>query len=117
MMLPITKAETGLEVACVDIGGWDTHNQQGQLEGELPSLLDEFASGLASLYHDLDDQAQRVTIVTMSKFGRRVKENGSIGTDHGHGNCMFVLGGGVTEARFMVNGPDWQRINYSAPAI
>ncbi len=91
----IAKAEIGLEVACVDIGGWDTHNQQGQLDGELPTLLDEFASGLASLYHDLGDRAKRVTVVTMSEFGRRVKENGSSGTDHGHGNCMFVLGGGV----------------------
>ncbi|MFN8386755.1 MAG: DUF1501 domain-containing protein [Anaerolineales bacterium] len=91
----IAKAEIGLEVACVDIGGWDTHNQQGQLEGELPTLLNEFSSGLASLYHDLGDRAKRVTIVTMSEFGRRVKENASDGTDHGHGNCMFVLGGGV----------------------
>jgi len=91
----IAKAEIGLEVACVDIGGWDTHNQQGQLEGELPTLLNEFSSGLASLYHDLGDRAERVTIVTMSEFGRRVRENGSEGTDHGHGNCMFVLGGGV----------------------
>jgi uncharacterized protein (DUF1501 family) len=91
----IAKAEIGLEVACVDIGGWDTHNQQGQLQGELPTLLGEFSSGLASLYHDLGDRAKNVTIVTMSEFGRRVKENASDGTDHGHGNCMFVLGGGV----------------------
>lgn len=91
----IAKAEIGLEVACVDIGGWDTHNQQGMLEGDLPNLLQEFSSGLASLYHDLGDRAKRVTVVTMSEFGRRVKENGSEGTDHGHGNCMFVLGGGV----------------------
>lgn len=91
----IAKAEIGLEVACVDIGGWDTHNQQGQLEGELPTLLNEFSSGLASLYHDLGERAKNVTIVTMSEFGRRVKENASDGTDHGHGNCMFVLGGGV----------------------
>jgi uncharacterized protein (DUF1501 family) len=91
----IAKAEIGLEVACVDIGGWDTHNQEGGLDGELPTLLAEFSSGLASLYHDLGDRAKRVTVVTMSEFGRRVKENGSSGTDHGHGNCMFVLGGGV----------------------
>ena len=91
----IAKAEIGLEVACVDIGGWDTHNQQGQLDGELPALLGELAAGLSSLYHDLGDRAKRVTVVTMSEFGRRVYENGSSGTDHGHGNCMFVLGGGV----------------------
>lgn len=91
----ISKAEVGLEIACVDIGGWDTHNAQGQLEGELPDLLNEFSTGLAALYHDLGERAKRVTVVTMSEFGRRAQENGSGGTDHGHGNCMFVLGGGV----------------------
>ena len=91
----IAKADIGLEVACVDIGGWDTHNQQGQLDGELPRLLQELSTGLASLYHDLGDRAKRVTIVTMSEFGRRIYENGSSGTDHGHGNCMFVVGGVV----------------------
>ncbi len=91
----ITKADIGLEVACVDIGGWDTHNAEGQLDGELPTLLNEFSTGLAALYHDLGERAGRVTIVTMSEFGRRVQENASSGTDHGHGNCMFVIGGGV----------------------
>lgn len=91
----IAKAEIGLEVACVDIGGWDTHNAQGGVAGQLPNLLSEFASGLSALYHDLGERAKRLTIVTMSEFGRRVQENGSGGTDHGHGNCMFVLGGGV----------------------
>ncbi|MDK1029545.1 MAG: DUF1501 domain-containing protein [Anaerolineae bacterium] len=91
----IAKAEIGLEVACVDIGGWDTHNSQGSVDGQLPNLLGEFASGLAALYHDLGDLAKKVTIVTMSEFGRRAQENASGGTDHGHGNCMFVLGGGI----------------------
>lgn len=91
----IVKAEIGLEAACVDIGGWDTHNAEGQLDGTFPNLLNEFASGLAALVHDLGERAGLVTIVTMSEFGRRVQENGSGGTDHGHGNCMFVLGGGV----------------------
>ncbi|MDK1118403.1 MAG: DUF1501 domain-containing protein, partial [Anaerolineae bacterium] len=77
----IAKAEIGLEVACVDIGGWDTHNSQGSVDGQLPNLLGEFASGLAALYHDLGDLAKRVTIVTMSEFGRRAQENGSGGTD------------------------------------
>jgi uncharacterized protein (DUF1501 family) len=91
----IAKAEIGLEVACIDLGGWDTHNAQGQLEGELPTLLAEFAGGLSALYRDLGERAKRTTIVSMSEFGRRAYENGSGGTDHGHGNCMFVLGGGV----------------------
>jgi uncharacterized protein (DUF1501 family) len=95
----IAKAEIGMEVACVDIGGWDTHNRQGALEGALPALLGELASGLAALYHDLGPLAQRVTIVTMSEFGRRAYENGSDGTDHGHGNVMFVAGGGINGGR------------------
>jgi uncharacterized protein (DUF1501 family) len=91
----IAKAEIGLEVACIDIGGWDTHNAQGQIDGEFQLLLAELSAGLAAFYHDLRERASRVTIVTMSEFGRRAYENGSGGTDHGHGNCMFVLGGGV----------------------
>jgi|SRR3990170_2342135 len=91
----LAKAEIGLEVACVDVGGWDTHARQGALEGVMPRLLGEFAAGLAALYRDLGQRAQRATIVSMSEFGRRVQENASLGTDHGHGNVMFVLGGGV----------------------
>ncbi|MEP7358379.1 MAG: DUF1501 domain-containing protein, partial [Anaerolineales bacterium] len=91
----IIKAEIGMEVACIDIGGWDTHNAQGGLEGAMPNLLADLAGGLAALYHDLGDTAKRVTFVTMSEFGRRAYENGSQGTDHGHGNVMFVAGGGI----------------------
>lgn len=91
----IAKAELGLEVACVDIGGWDTHNAQGAVDGDLPQLLDELANGLAAFYKDLGVRAKKVSVVTMSEFGRRAHENGSGGTDHGHGNCMFVLGGGI----------------------
>ncbi len=91
----LAKADVGLEVACVDIGGWDTHAAEGTLEGAMPRLLDEFANGLAALYHDLGERRGKVTIVTMSEFGRRAYENGSKGTDHGHGNVMFVMGGNV----------------------
>ncbi len=91
----IAKAQIGMEVACIDIGGWDTHKQEGAVDGELPKLLAELASGVAALYHDLGDLAKRVTLVTMSEFGRRAYENGSAGTDHGHGNVMFLAGGNV----------------------
>ena len=91
----IAKADIGLEVACVDIGGWDTHNAEGATDGDLPKLLDELSSGLAALYKDMGERAKKMTVVTMSEFGRRAHENGSGGTDHGHGNCMFVLGGGI----------------------
>lgn len=91
----LIKAGVGLEVACVDIGGWDTHEEQGDLYGAFPSLLSELAQGIAAFNSDLGDLMGGVTLVTMSEFGRRLEENASRGTDHGHGNCMFVMGGGV----------------------
>lgn len=100
----LVKAEVGLEIACVDIGGWDTHSAQGAVEGTMPRLLEEFGNGLAALYADLGGLNKNVTVVTMSEFGRRCYENGSGGTDHGHGNVMFVMGGGVNGGR--VHG-DW----------
>ena len=91
----LIKADVGLEVACVDIGGWDTHEGQGAEGGPMANALSELGSGLAAFYADLRDHMGGVTVVTMSEFGRRVEENTSGGTDHGHGNCMFVMGGGI----------------------
>ncbi|HEY0557516.1 MAG TPA: DUF1501 domain-containing protein, partial [Thermoanaerobaculia bacterium] len=91
----LIRADLGLEVACVDIGGWDTHSAEGATTGTLADNLADLAAGLQALYTDLADRMAHVTVVTMSEFGRRVKENASGGTDHGHGNCMFLLGGGV----------------------
>lgn len=91
----LVKAEVGLEVAAIDLGGWDTHFAQGGSEGLMANLLAELGSGLASLHADLVDQADRLTIVVMSEFGRRVQENASLGTDHGHGSLMVLLGGNV----------------------
>jgi uncharacterized protein (DUF1501 family) len=95
----LIKAHVGLEVACVDIGGWDTHEEQGGAEGQFASLLDTMARGLAAFYADLEgaltNAMANITVVTMSEFGRRVDENASAGTDHGHGNVMFVMGGGA----------------------
>jgi len=88
----LIKAEIGVEVACADLGGWDTHVQQ---EAQLPRLADELAKTLAAFYTDLLDGIKRVTLVTMTEFGRRVKENGGRGTDHGHGSVMFIMGGGI----------------------
>lgn len=91
----LIKAEVGLEVACVDIGGWDTHSNEGTTDGTLARLLTELGEGLAAFHSDLGDKARNVIVVTMSEFGRRARENGSGGTDHGHANVMFLLGGGV----------------------
>lgn len=92
----LIKADLGLEVACADIGDWDTHVNQGGADGEMAVNLAEFAAGLRALYIDLSADLGRVTIVTMSEFGRRAAENGGGGTDHGHGNVMFVMGGNLT---------------------
>ena len=91
----LIKAEVGLEVACLDLGGWDTHEGQGTLDGNFNYLLDTLGRGLEALYTDLGDRMQRVTVITMSEFGRRVRENASAGTDHGHGGVMMLMGGGV----------------------
>jgi len=96
----LIKANVGLEVACVDIGGWDTHESQGQVDGEFASLLADFGQSLGAFYIDMQDDMSGVTVVTMSEFGRRVEENASGGTDHGHGNAMFVMGGGVSSGVF-----------------
>lgn len=101
----LIKADVGLEVACIDLGGWDTHEYQGTLDGEFNSLLTTLAQGLAAFYADLDGRMQGVSVVTMSEFGRRVAENGSAGTDHGHGNVMFLMGGGVVGGQVFADWP------------
>jgi uncharacterized protein (DUF1501 family) len=91
----LIKADVGLEVACVDLGGWDTHENQGTIGGYFNDLLGTLSRGLAAFHADMGDRMANVTVVTMSEFGRRVEENASSGTDHGHGNFMFVMGGGT----------------------
>jgi uncharacterized protein (DUF1501 family) len=95
----LIKAEVGLEVACLDLGGWDTHIVQGGSEGLLAGLLAELAAGLAALHADLHDHADRPLVLTISEFGRRAQENGGLGTDHGHGGAMLLLGDGVAGGR------------------
>ncbi len=91
----LVKSELGLEVACIDLGGWDTHVAQGADAGPMPTLLGSLAAGLAAFDQDLGQRMNGVTVVVMSEFGRRLQENGGAGTDHGHGNVMFVMGGGI----------------------
>ena len=91
----LIKAGVGLEIAFTDVGGWDTHVNEGNAQGQLSNLLRVFSAGLAALYTDLGQRMDDVVILTMSEFGRTAKENGNRGTDHGHANAMFVLGNGV----------------------
>jgi uncharacterized protein (DUF1501 family) len=89
----LIKADVGLEIAFAEAGGWDTHVNQGSFVGQLAGRLDDFSRGIAALACDLGDRMDDVVILTMSEFGRAVAENGNRGTDHGHGNAMFIIGG------------------------
>ena len=91
----LLKANLGVEAAFADIGGWDTHQNQGSATGQLANRLTEFANTLAAFWRDMGDDAENITVVTMSEFGRTARQNGTGGTDHGHANVMFVLGGNV----------------------
>ncbi len=105
------KLQLGLRLATVDLGGWDTHERQAwEVEGYFANLLEELARGMHAFYTDLDsggndNPAQRLTMVVMSEFGRRVRENAARGTDHGHGNVMFALGGKVNGGRIYGDWP------------
>ncbi|HZF11724.1 MAG TPA: DUF1501 domain-containing protein [Thermoanaerobaculia bacterium] len=101
----VIKADLGLEVACVDLGGWDTHSAEGVTTGQLPGLLDDLSTSLHAFATDMGSRMNGITVVTMSEFGRRLKENASGGTDHGSGSCMFVLGGGVNGGKVYANWP------------
>jgi uncharacterized protein (DUF1501 family) len=91
----LIKAGVGLEVAFTDIGGWDTHVNEGNSRGQLANRLQDFGAGIAALATDLGKQMDDVVIMTMSEFGRTARENGNRGTDHGHANAMFVMGNSV----------------------
>ena len=91
----LIKSDVGLEVAFTDVGGWDTHAGEGGGEGQLSTRLRDFGLAIAAFARDLGSRMADVTVVTMSEFGRTVKENGNRGTDHGHANVMLLLGGGV----------------------
>ena len=105
----LIKADVGLEVAFADAGGWDTHANQGNERGQLAQRLTEFSQSLAALYRDLDDRMSDVVVLTMSEFGRTVRENGNRGTDHGHATAMLVLGGAVKGGRMVGRWPGLAR--------
>jgi uncharacterized protein (DUF1501 family) len=91
----LIKSNLGVEVVWLDIAGWDTHAGQGGAAGTLAKRLDELARSLAAFRADLGERFADVTVLTMTEFGRTVAQNGTGGTDHGHGSLMMVLGGGV----------------------
>ena len=101
----LIKAEVGLEVSAIDLGGWDTHFAQGGSTGQMAGLLSDLSAGLAAFHADIAAHLGHVTVVAMSEFGRRAAENGSLGTDHGHGSMMMVLGGHVQGGKVHGNWP------------
>lgn len=108
----LIKSDVGLEVAFTDVGGWDTHvNETGAQPhvGQLANLLHDFGDSLAAFSEDMGDRMSDITLVTMSEFGRTVKENGDRGTDHGHANVMFVLGGPVRGGKVFGEWPGLER--------
>jgi len=107
----VLKAGAGLEIAGVDVGGWDDHANQGSVEGNHHTRLASLSGGIASFCEDLGDQIDKTTIVIMTEFGRTVRENGNNGTDHGHGGGMFVIGGGVRGGRIF---GDWKGLGSGA---
>jgi uncharacterized protein (DUF1501 family) len=105
----LIRADVGLEVAFADVGGWDTHAGQGNERGQLAVRLKDFAEGLAALDRDLGPRMSDVVVLTMSEFGRTVRENGNRGTDHGHATAMLVLGGAVKGGRVYGRWPGLRR--------
>ena len=92
----LLKGGAGVRVACIDVGGWDTHTGMGTADsGDMQRHLADLATALAAFAADLGGLLDTTTIVTMSEFGRRVEENASGGTDHGHGGAVLVIGGDV----------------------
>ena len=99
------KADLGLEVAFLDSGGWDHHVNEGGVQGQLSNLLRDLGQGIAAFHQDMSDRMGDVVFVSMSEFGRTAHENGNRGTDHGHANCMFVMGGGVKGGKVYTRWP------------
>lgn len=99
------KADVGLEVAFLDSGGWDHHVNEGGVQGQLSNLLRDLGQGIAAFHQDMGDRMGDVVFVSMSEFGRTAHENGNRGTDHGHANCMLVLGGGVKGGKVYTRWP------------
>ena len=106
----LIKANLGVEVAFADIGGWDHHVNEGSVQGQLANVLRDFSQSIAAFWTDLGDLGEDTVLITMSEFGRTARENGNRGTDHGHANVMFVLGGPVRGGR--VYGP-WPGLDQS----
>lgn len=106
------KADMGVQVACVDLGGWDTHEGQA---ATMATLAAEFADSLAAFHTDMGTRMNNITLVSLTEFGRRLEENASGGTDHGRGNVAFFMGGGVNGGQVYANWPGLNQEALSGP--
>ena len=104
----LIKANVGLQVAFADVTGWDTHVNQGASEGQLAARLADLGLALAAFSRDVGEGMRDVVVLTMSEFGRTIRENGSQGTDHGHATAMLVLGGPVRGGKVLGRWPGLQ---------
>jgi uncharacterized protein (DUF1501 family) len=104
----LIRADVGIEAIQLDIGGWDTHANQGTTTGSMANTMRDLATSLAAFHADVltGATATRVTVVVVSEFGRNVRENGSFGTDHGRGTVFFAMGPGIAGGRVMTQ--NWQ---------
>jgi uncharacterized protein (DUF1501 family) len=105
----LIKSGVGIEVAFADVGGWDTHVNQGASTGQLAARLTDFSRSIGALVTDLGDRMDDIVILSMSEFGRMVRQNGNGGTDHGHAGAMFVIGGGVKGGKVHGTWPGLER--------
>src|SRR5712691_6216674 len=101
----LIKANVGVQIAFADVTGWDTHVNQGASDGQLAARLKELGDGLAAFAQDLGEKMRDVVVLTMSEFGRTIRENGNSGTDHGHATAMLALGGPVNGGRVLGRWP------------
>jgi uncharacterized protein (DUF1501 family) len=99
------KSDVGLEVAFLDSNGWDHHVNEGGVQGQLSNLLRDLGQGVAAFHQDMGDRMEDVVFVSMSEFGRTAHENGNRGTDHGHANCMFLMGGNIRGGKVYTRWP------------
>ncbi len=105
----LIKSNLGIEIVFAEVGGWDHHVNEGGSQGQLANLLRQFGGGIAALTRDLGNRMQDVVIVTLSEFGRTAAENGNRGTDHGHANAIFVVGGSVAGGKVYGQWPGLDR--------
>lgn len=106
----LIKADVGVEAIAVDnLNSWDTHVSQGSIQGGMANSMATLASALAAFHADIyAGNGRNVTIIVQTEFGRRLQENGGMGTDHGHGGVMFVIGGNITGGRVLSHWPGLQ---------